>query len=270
MGQGGTREVAVKVLREDSPRQDFIALQPRAQAASKMSHENIVSVYDVGQDGDVRYIGMEYVKGRTLKEVIRQAGRIEQRRAVQMVLRILAAVDCAHKNHIIHRDIKPQNILVDMQGNIKGADFGIARLTTGITQTYTSDNNVLGSVHYFSPEQASGQVADEKSDLYSVGVVLFEMVTGEVPFDGDTPISVALKHVQEAPRSARTIEPEISKALDEVISKALDKESACRYQTAAEMARLKAGHPHAEGRIRERRAVARRGDPKGGKRRRRL
>ena len=165
------REVAVKVLRSEySADEDFIRrFNNEARAAAQMSHPNIVGMYDVGQDGDARYIVMEYVKGRTLKEVIRQSGRLKPQRAVQMTLRILAAVDHAHKSHIVHRDIKPQNILVDGEGTVKVADFGIARATNSSTQTYTDSNNVLGSVHYFSPEQASGQVADEKSDLYSVG-----------------------------------------------------------------------------------------------------
>ena len=232
------REVAVKVLRSEySSDEDFIRrFNNEAQAASKMSHPNIVGMYDVGQDGDSRYIVMEYVKGRTLKDVIRQSGRMEPKRAVRMTLRILAALDHAHKSHIVHRDIKPQNILVDGEGNVKVADFGIARATNSSTQTYTDSSNVLGSVHYFSPEQASGQVADEKSDLYSVGIVLYEMVTGQVPFDGETAVSVALKHVQEPPKSARLIEPQVSKGLDEVIIKSLDKEAAHRYQTAADMA----------------------------------
>ncbi|MEA5067667.1 MAG: protein kinase, partial [Christensenellaceae bacterium] len=231
------RVVAIKALRSEfNEDAEFVRrFDMEAQAASKMSHPNIVAIYGVGQDGDVRYIVMEYVRGKTLKEVIRQSGRIKPERAVQIALKILAAVDCAHRSHVVHRDIKPQNILVDVEGNVKVADFGIARATNAATQTY-ADGNVLGSVHYFSPEQASGQVADEKSDLYSVGVVLYEMVTGEVPFDGETPISIALKHVQEAPRSARSIEPSVSKGLDEVILKSLDKEASCRYQGAAEMA----------------------------------
>lgn len=232
------REVAVKVLRREYIEdEDFIRrFNHEAQAASKMSHPNIVNMLDVGQDGEIRYIVMEYVKGQTLKELIRKSGRIRPARAVQMTMRILAAVDHAHRNHIVHRDIKPQNILVDENGVVKVADFGIARLTTSSSTLTQNDGNVLGSVHYFSPEQANGLVADEKSDLYSVGVVLYEMVTGQVPFDGDSPISVALKHVREAPRSTRTLNPEISRGLDEVILKALDKDSSRRYQSAAEMA----------------------------------
>ncbi len=232
------REVAVKVLRSEfNADDDFVRrFNHEAHAASQMSHPNIVNMYDVGQDGDMRYIVMEYVRGRTLKDLIRQAGKIKPQRAVQMALRILAAVDHAHASHIVHRDIKPQNILVDAEGNVKVADFGIARATNANTQTFSDGESVLGSVHYFSPEQASGQVADEKSDLYSVGVVLYEMVTGQVPFDGDNAVAVALKHVQEPPKSARVFEPEVSKGLDEVIEKALEKDADKRYQTAAEFA----------------------------------
>ena len=208
-----------------------------AEAAAKMSHENIVNLLDVGKDNDMRYIVMEYVPGKTLKDLIRERGRIAPDTAVRMVIRILAAVDHAHKNGIVHRDIKPQNILVDAKGKVKVADFGIARLKTAqTTRVDDKQNSALGSVHYFSPEQASGEVADEKSDLYSVGVVLYEMLTGQVPFDGDTAVSVALKHVSEEPRSMRELNPAISRALDEVVMRALAKDGARRYQTAAEFA----------------------------------
>ena len=232
------REVAVKVLRSEyNDDADFIRrFNMEAQAASKMSHPNIVSIYGVGQDGNSRYIVMEYVHGRTLKELIRQQGRIEPRRAVQLTLKILAAVNCAHKNHVIHRDIKPQNILVDTKGDIKVADFGIARATNTTTHTYNSSSSILGSVHYFSPEQADGQVADEKSDLYSVGIVLYEMVTGKVPFDGESPISVAIMHMQATPKSPKELEPRVSESLNLAIMKALNKDPAQRYQSAADMA----------------------------------
>lgn len=232
------REVAVKVLRSEfNADDDFVRrFNHEAHAASQMSHENIVNMYDVGQDGDMRYIVMEYVKGRTLKDLIRQTEKLKPQRAVQMTLRILAAVDHAHKSHIVHRDIKPQNILVDAEGNVKVADFGIARATNANTQTLNDGESVLGSVHYFSPEQASGQVADEKSDLYSVGVVLYEMITGQVPFDGDSAVAVALKHVQEQPKSTRSIDPEISRGLDEVVMKSLEKDADKRYQSAAQFA----------------------------------
>lgn len=233
------RTVAIKVLRPEYEQDaEFVRRFSReAEAAAKMSHENIVNLLDVGKDNDMRYIVMEYVPGKTLKDLIRERGRIAPDTAVRMVIRILAAVDHAHKNGIVHRDIKPQNILVDAKGKVKVADFGIARLKTAqTTRVDDKQNSALGSVHYFSPEQASGEVADEKSDLYSVGVVLYEMLTGQVPFDGDTAVSVALKHVSEEPRSMRELNPAISRALDEVVMRALAKDSARRYQTAAEFA----------------------------------
>ena len=187
------REVAVKVLRTE-----YLTDQTRssqftheAQATSKMSHPNIVGMYDVGQDGDTRYIVMEYVKGVTLESLIRSSGTIRPQRAVQITLKILQALGHAHKNNIVHRDVKPQNILVDADGRVKVTDFGIARMV-GTTTSTINGQNILGSVHYFSPEQAQGKVAGPQSDLYSVGVVLYEMVTGRVPFDGDTPMTIAL------------------------------------------------------------------------------
>ena len=233
------RTVAIKVLRPEYEQDaEFVRRFSReAEAAAKMSHENIGNLLDVGKDNDMRYIVMEYVPGKTLKDLIRERGRIAPDTAVRMVIRILAAVDHAHKNGIVHRDIKPQNILVDAKGKVKVADFGIARLKTAqTTRVDDKQNSALGSVHYFSPEQASGEVADEKSDLYSVGVVLYEMLTGQVPFDGDTAVSVALKHVSEEPRSMRELNPAISRALDEVVMRALAKDGARRYQTAAEFA----------------------------------
>lgn len=231
--------VAVKVLRPEYQQDaEFLRRFSReAEAASKVSHENIVGMYDVGSDGDTRYIVMEYIDGTTLKEMICQMGHLGPDAVVRMGIRILAAVDHAHKNGIVHRDIKPQNILVDSQGCVKVADFGIARLKAQQTTRIADVNSsALGSVHYISPEQASGEVADEKSDLYSVGIVLYEMLVGHVPFDGDTAVSVALKHVSEQPKSMRDEDPEISKALDEVVLRALSKKPADRYQTAAEMA----------------------------------
>lgn len=234
------RIVAIKVLRpEYESDEEFVRRFSReAEAASKVSHENIVNMLDVGIDGDMRYIVMEYVDGQTLKEMIRQRGTIHPDTAIRMAIRILAAVDHAHRNGIVHRDIKPQNIMVDNQGRVKVADFGIARLKAAQATTTEegSGGSVLGSVHYFSPEQARGEVADEKSDLYSVGVVMYEMLTGTVPFDGETSVSVALKHVSEEPKSMRDHQEGISKALDEVVMRALCKDATKRYQTAAEMA----------------------------------
>ena len=234
------RIVAIKVLRpEYESDEEFVRRFSReAEAASKVSHENIVNMLDVGIDGDMRYIVMEYVDGQTLKEMIRQRGAIHPDTAIRMAIRILAAVDHAHRNGIVHRDIKPQNIMVDNEGRVKVADFGIARLkaSQATTTEEGSNGSVLGSVHYFSPEQAKGEVADEKSDLYSVGVVMYEMLTGQVPFDGETSVSVALKHVSEEPKSMRDHQEGISKALDEVVMRALCKDASKRYQTAAEMA----------------------------------
>ena len=242
------RTVAIKVLRpEYESDMEFVRRFSReAEAAAKMSHENIVNMLDVGIEGDMRYIVMEYVDGQTLKEMIRDEGRIHPDVALRMTIRILAAVDHAHRNGIVHRDIKPQNILVDREGRVKVADFGIARLKASQTTQLDPNGSAMGSVHYLSPEQARGEVADEQSDLYSVGVVLYEMLTGHVPFDGDTTISVALKHVNEQPASMRSRNSHISRALDEVVMRALCKDKQLRYQSAAEMAadlRMTISHP---------------------------
>ena len=232
------RTVAIKVLRpEYESDMEFVRRFSReAEAAAKMSHENIVNLLDVGIDEEMRYIVMEYVDGQTLKEMILEEGRIHPDVALRMTIRILAAVDHAHRNGIVHRDIKPQNILVDRGGEVKVADFGIARLKASDNTKLDPDGSALGSVHYLSPEQAQGEVADEQSDLYSAGIVLYEMLTGHVPFDGETTVSVALKHVSEQPKSMRSHNPHISRALDEVVMRALCKDKERRYQTAAEMA----------------------------------
>lgn len=232
------RTVAIKVLRpEYESDMEFVRRFSReAEAAAKMSHENIVNLLDVGIEGDMRYIVMEYVDGSTLKTMIREEGRIHPDVALRMTIRILAAVDHAHRNGIVHRDIKPQNILVDRKGQVKVADFGIARLKASQTTQLDPNGSAMGSVHYLSPEQARGEVADEQSDLYSVGIVLYEMLTGHVPFDGDTTVSVALKHVSEDPKPMRAHNAQISRALDEVVMRALCKDKERRYQTAAEMA----------------------------------
>lgn len=233
------REVALKLLRpEYEADSDFVRrFAHEAIAASKMSHDNIVKMYDVGSDNGKKYIVMEYIDGDTLKDIIIRQRRIPANLAVRYALRILAALDHAHKNDIIHRDIKPQNILVDRNGEIKVTDFGIARLVNQGTGTISSTNVALGSVHYVSPEQAEGKPADAKSDLYSMGVVLYEMLTGTVPFDAESAVTVALKQVNEMPKSMRMLHRDISKGLDEVVMKALSKDPAQRYQTASEMAK---------------------------------
>lgn len=228
--------VAVKVLKPEFNRDaEFVSrFQREAEAASKMTHHNIVNLLDVGMDGENRYLIMEYVKGQTLKDVIQQNGRIKAATAVQITIRILSALQHAHQNGIIHRDIKPQNILVHADGHIKVADFGIARMAN--SSTLTKGDAVMGSVHYFSPEQAQGQGTDVTSDLYSVGVTLYEMLTGRVPFDGDSPVAIAMQHLHAQPEPIRRYAPEVPDAICHVCLKAMEKNPQYRYHSAREMA----------------------------------
>jgi len=228
--------VAVKVLKPEFNRDaEFVSrFQREAEAASKMTHHNIVNLLDVGMDGENRYLIMEYVKGQTLKEVIQQNGRIRAATAVQITIRILSALQHAHQNGIIHRDIKPQNILVHADGHIKVADFGIARMAN--SSTLTKGDSVMGSVHYFSPEQAQGQGTDVTSDLYSVGVTLYEMLTGRVPFDGESPVAIAMQHLHAQPEPIRRYAPEVPDAICHVCLKAMEKNPQYRYHSAREMA----------------------------------
>ena len=228
--------VAVKVLRpefnEDS---EFISrFQREAEAASKMTHHNIVNLLDVGMDGENRYLVMEYVQGKTLKEVIQERGKLSAPLACQISIRILSALEHAHRNGIIHRDIKPQNILVHADGHIKVADFGIARIAN--SSTLTKGDNVMGSVHYFSPEQARGEGANATSDIYSTGIVLYEMLTGRVPYDGDNPVAVAMQHLHATPIPIQTLAPDVPPAVVHVCMKAMEKNPAMRYQSARDMA----------------------------------
>ncbi len=228
--------VAVKVLRpefnEDS---EFISrFQREAEAASKMTHHNIVNLLDVGMDGENRYLVMEYVQGKTLKEVIQERGRLSAPLACQIAIRILSALEHAHRNGIVHRDIKPQNILVHADGHIKVADFGIARIAN--SSTLTKGDNVMGSVHYFSPEQARGEGANATSDIYSTGIVLYEMLTGRVPYDGDNPVAVAMQHLHATPVPIQNLAPDVPPAVVHVCMKAMEKNPAMRYQTARDMA----------------------------------
>ncbi|MBQ2953896.1 MAG: Stk1 family PASTA domain-containing Ser/Thr kinase [Clostridia bacterium] len=228
--------VAVKVLKPEFNRDaEFVSrFQREAEAASKMSHHNIVNLLDVGMDGDNRYLIMEYVSGKTLKEVIAEKGRIPAATAVQIAIRILSALQHAHQNGIIHRDIKPQNILLNADGHVKVADFGIARMAN--SSTLTKGDSVMGSVHYFSPEQAQGQGCDVTSDIYSVGVTLYEMLTGRVPFDGDSPVAIAMQHLHAQPEDIRRIAPDVPDAICHVCLKAMEKNPAYRYTSAREMA----------------------------------
>lgn len=229
------RPVAVKVLRSQyGADEDFVRrFRREAQAAASLGHPNVVSIYDVGEEDEMYYIVMELVEGRTLKSRIQESGPLPIEEAVQIALDILAGVGHAHVHKIVHRDIKPHNILLDRAGAVKVADFGIARAVT--TDTVTNTGSILGSAHYFSPEMARGRPAGEKSDLYSLGIVMYEMVTGRVPFQGETPISVALKHVQEEVLPPSVLNPEVPVELEDIILRALEKEPEDRYASAEEM-----------------------------------
>jgi len=193
------RFVAIKILRSEFTNDEEFVKRFRieAQSVASLSHPNVVSIYDVGDQDDVHYIVMEYVDGMTLKEYINKHGALNWQDAIKITIQICSAIEHAHKNKIVHRDIKPHNILMTKEGIAKVTDFGIARAVT--SSTITMVGSTIGSVHYFSPEQARGGFIDEKSDLYSLGIAMYEMVVGRVPFDGDTPVAVALKHIQEIP-----------------------------------------------------------------------
>ena len=229
------RDVALKILRMDfNNDEEFIKRFNReAQSATSLAHPNIVSIYDVGEDGDIYYIVMEYVKGLTLKQYIHQNFPVPVDEVIDIMKQITAAISHAHHNGIIHRDIKPQNILIDEEGNVKITDFGIAMAlsATNITQT----NAVLGSVHYLSPEQARGGMANKKSDIYSLGIVMFELSTGRLPFSGESAVSIALKHLQSETPSPKRWNPELPQSVENIILKATAKDSYYRYQSVDEM-----------------------------------
>jgi serine/threonine protein kinase len=229
------RSVAVKVLRSQFTNDDEFVTRFRreAQAAAKLSHPNIVNMYDVGCDDETYYIVMEYISGETLKEKIQANGPLPVELAIRISLEIAEALEHAHQNNLIHCDIKPHNILVTRSGRIKVTDFGIARAVTSATMTHTG--TIIGSVHYFSPEQAKGSAIGAKSDIYSLGVVLYEMLTGTVPFVGETPVSIALKHLQEEPKPLRDINPNVPPLAEAVVLKAMAKEPEARFANITEM-----------------------------------
>ena len=229
------RYVAVKVLREEfTTDEEFIKrFNAEAQSAARLIHPNIVSVYDVGQEYNIYYIVMELIQGNTLKQIIEEDGHLSWKWAVNIAIQIASALEMAHKNNIIHRDIKPHNIMITEDGVAKVTDFGIAKAVSN--STITAFGTTLGSVHYFSPEHARGGYTDSKSDLYSLGVVMYEMVTGKVPFDADTPVSIALKHMQEEPVPPIKVNKEIPFAVNQIILKAMKKDPNERYQNASEM-----------------------------------
>lgn len=229
------RDVAIKILRLDFANEDELIrrFQREAQSATSLTHPNIVSIYDVGEEKDIYYIVMEYVDGMTLKQYIQQFHPIPVEKVRDIMKQLTSAISHAHQNHIIHRDIKPQNILIDHDGNVKITDFGIAMAlsATSITQT----NSVLGSVHYLSPEQARGGMATEKSDIYSLGIVLFELLTGRLPFSGESAVSIALKHLQAETPALRRWNPNIPQSMENIVFKATAKDLFQRYHSVDEM-----------------------------------
>lgn len=229
------RYVSVKILKEEYTKdKDFVdKFKREATAAASFSDNNIVNIYDVGSQGNINYIVMEYVKGKTLKEIIIENGRLDYQRALDMAIQIAKALECAHKNNIVHRDIKPQNILVTEDGTVKVTDFGIAKASSSVT--ITNSSKVMGSAHYFSPEQAKGSFVDGRTDIYSLGIVMYEMVTGRVPYDAESPVSVALKHIQEPVVPPKQLNGNIPDSMNSLILKAIEKEPIRRYQTVKDM-----------------------------------
>ena len=229
------RDVAVKIPKAEfaSDKEFLDRFIMEAQAAAAITCPNIVGVYDVGKDNDINYIVMEYVEGQTLKEYIDKNGMLSWQQTVNYSIQICKALESAHKHGIIHRDIKPQNIIITNDGILKVTDFGIARAAS--SETVKMDESTMGSVHYFSPEQARGGYTDAKSDIYSLGVVMYEMITGHLPYDGDSPIAIAIKHIQGTPVNPKEYNIAIPLAVESIIKKAMARELRLRYQSAEEM-----------------------------------
>jgi serine/threonine-protein kinase len=247
IGQGGmadvykaldtilNRIVAVKVLRakvSDDP-MILVRFQREASAASKLSHPNIIDIYDVGEYKGTHYIVMEFVRGRTLKELIAQRGAMAPEEAISIMRQLSAAVAHAHAHHIIHRDIKPQNVLIKDDGTVKITDFGIAVANDSVALTY--HNTIMGSAHYLSPETAQGKEPNPAIDIYALGIVFYEMLTGDVPFKGKTPTEIALKHLRQPLPYPRSFNPNIPQSVENIVLKAAAKDPAERYENAASL-----------------------------------
>ena len=231
------RVVAVKILKNEyCENEEFIkAFRNESKAIAVLSHPNIVKIYDVGYENKMQYIVMEYIDGITLKEFIEEQGLLKWRDCVHFTIQILRALQLAHDRGIVHRDIKPQNVMIMSDGSIKVMDFGIARFSR--SDSGHTDEKTMGSVHYVSPEQASGSRTDERSDIYSVGVMMYEMLTGRKPFDGETPVEVALKHMNDEPKMPTEYVTSLYAGLEEIILHAMEKEPSKRYQSASSMIR---------------------------------
>ena len=248
IGSGGTadvfkavdrrlnRNVAIKILKSSFTGDKKIVekFRQEAQSCAGLTHPNIVSVYDVGNDGDLHYIVMELIEGITLKKFIERKGKLEIKEAIGIAIQIAQGLDAAHANHIVHRDIKPQNIIISREGKVKVTDFGIARATLG-TSTNTINQAPVGSVHYLSPEQARGGFSDERSDIYSLGVTIYEMLSGKVPFSGDNNVSVALLHIQGEATPLHEINPDVTPSVEKIVAKCMQKKPERRYFSAAEL-----------------------------------
>ncbi|WP_434307600.1 Stk1 family PASTA domain-containing Ser/Thr kinase [Clostridium botulinum] len=225
------RFVAIKILKEQfcSDKEFVEKFKREATSVASLSDNNIVNIYDVGSENNIHYIVMEYVDGKTLKELIVEKGKIDPKETVRISKQIASALVCAHRNNIIHRDIKPHNILVTKEGIVKVTDFGIAKASN--SATITNSSKVMGSAHYFSPEQAKGSFVDSRTDIYSLGIVMYEMLVGKVPFDGESPVSVAVKHIQNEVIAPKEIDDKIPESLNSLVLKCLEKNPVKRYQT---------------------------------------
>lgn len=229
------RYVAIKILRPEFTKDaQFVEnFKRESQAAAGLQHPNIVSVYDVGKEGNIHFIVMELIDGRPLSDIIQERAPMDYKTSIELIKQVASALSVAHRNHIIHRDVKPHNIMITKDGMAKLADFGIAKAVSDSTLV-TETSKVIGSVHYFSPEQARGAYVDERSDIYSLGIVLYEMLTGQVPFDGDNPVQVALMHINDEITPPSELVPGIPPALEKLVMKATDKYQSNRYKSADE------------------------------------